>query len=78
MTRFDKHNKRIVSDIVRHVVLKSGGYREKDILSNPHVIERGETWNADHKVVNVLEAVPDLNGYRAGFAVDLVTRSIVG
>ena len=78
MTRFDKHNKRIVSDIVRHVVLKSGGYREKDILSNPHVIERGETWNDAHKVVNVVEVAADVDGYRAGFAVDLVTRSIVG
>lgn len=78
MTRFDKHNKRIVSDIVRHVVLKDGGYREKSILAAPHAFEKSETWNADHKVVNVLETMPDLDGYRAGFAVDIVTRSIVG
>lgn len=78
MTRFDKHNRRIVSDIVRHVVLKDGGYREKSVLAAPHAFEKSGTWNADHKVVNILEAMPDLDGYRAGFAVDIVTRSIVG
>ena len=78
MNRFDRYNKRIVSDIVQRVVLKDGGYREKSILAAPHALEKGETWNANHKVVNVLEAMPDLDGYRTGFAVDIVTRSIVG
>ena len=78
MTMQDSYMVHVVPVKVKNIVAVSGGYREKDILRNPHVIERGETWNADHKVVHVLEAMPDLDGYRAGFAVDLVTRSIVG
>ena len=63
---------------VRAIIRLHGGYRERDILNHPHTVERGETWNTDHKVVNVLEVEPQADGYRAGFAVDLVTRSIVG
>lgn len=64
--------------IVNRVIRNKGGYREKDILKHSHVYERGETWNAEHKVVNVLDAIPDSDGYRSGCAVDIVTRSIVG
>lgn len=63
---------------VKSIVRTQGGYRERDILNHPHTVERGETWNADHKVINVLEVAADIDGYRAGFAVDIVTRSIVG
>lgn len=63
---------------VRAIIRFHGGYRERDILNHPHTMERGETWNEAHKVVNVLEVEPQADGYRAGFAVDLVTRSIVG
>lgn len=63
---------------VAGIIRRKGGYRERDIMNHPHTIERGETWNTDHKVINVLEAIPDIDGYRAGFAVDIVTRSIVG
>ena len=63
---------------VRGIIRRQGGYRERDIMNHPHTVERGETWNADHKVVNVLEVEPQADGYRAGFAVDIVTRSIVG
>ena len=66
--------KRIISEVVR----KDGGYRERDIMNHPHIVERGETWNAEHKVINVLEVAADIDGYRAGFAVDIVTRAIVG
>lgn len=66
--------KRIIADVVR----RDGGNRERDIMNHPHTVERAETWNAAHKVINVLEAAADVDGYRAGFAVDLVTRSIVG
>lgn len=63
---------------MRMIVYKQGGFREKEILSNPHIIERDETWNDQHKVLNVLEAEPQTYGYRNGFAVDLVTMSICG
>lgn len=63
---------------MRMIVYKQGGFREKEILSNPHTIERDETWNDQHKVLNVLEAEPQNDGYRNGFAVDLVTMSICG
>ena len=63
---------------VDRIIRTQGGYREKDLLTIPHTYERAETWNAAHKVVNVLEATPDADGYRAGCAVDIVTRAIVG
>lgn len=66
--------KNIISAIVRC----EGGFREWNIWYNPHTIEKGETWNNDHKVVNVLAATPDDDGYFPGFAVDLVTKSICG
>ena len=78
MTMEDSYMVHVVPVKVKNIVAVSGGYREKDILRNPHVIERGETWNDNHKVVNVVEVAADVDGYRAGFAVDLVTRSIVG
>lgn len=63
---------------VNRIIRTQGGYREKDLLTIPHTYERAETWNAAHKVVNVLEVTPDADGYRAGCAVDIVTRAIVG
>lgn len=59
------------------IIRRKGGYRERDILNRPHTIERG-TWTADHKVVEILATEADPDGYRAGCAVDIVTRSIVG
>lgn len=61
-----------------NIIIRQGGYRERDLLTRPHEITRGETWNEEHKVVNVLETTPDPDGYRAGCAVDIVTRAIVG
>lgn len=66
--------KSIISAIVRH----EGGYREREIWKRPHTIEKSETWNKVHKVVNVLALEPEEDGYFPGFAVDLVTRSICG
>ena len=63
---------------VKAIVRKYGGFREKHILSNPHIIERDETWNDQHKVLNVLATEAQENGYRNGFAVDIVTMSICG
>ena len=63
---------------VRGIIRRKGGYRERDILNRPHTVERGETWNEAHKVVEILATTPDPDGYRPGCAVDIVTRSIVG
>lgn len=67
-----------MENIVKIIVKKSGCYREKEIMNHSHTIERAETWNAEHKVLNILDAVPDADGYRPGFQVDIVTMSICG
>ena len=63
---------------VKNIVSRQGGYREKNILKQSYTIEKAETWNDQHKVLNILamEAVAD--GYRNGFAVDIVAMSICG
>lgn len=66
--------KNIISVIVR----REGGSREREIWKKPHIMERSKTWNKLHKVINILAAEPDEDGYFSGFAVDLVTRSICG
>ena len=63
---------------VKAIVHKHGGFREKNILSNPHLIEKSETWNNEHKVLNVLSNKPDIDGYKNGFQIDLITKSICG
>ena len=67
-----------MENIVKMIVKKNGSYREKEIMSHSHTIERAGTWNAEHKVLNVLDAVPDADGYHPGFQVDIVTMSICG
>ena len=67
-----------MENIVKMIVKKYGSYREKEILHHSHTIERAGTWNAEHKILNVLDAVPDSDGYRPGFQVDIVTMSICG
>lgn len=63
---------------VRNVIMGRGGYRERELLKAPHTMTHGETWNDAHKVVYILAATPDPDGYRPGCAVDIVTRAIVG
>lgn len=65
-------------NIVTLIVARCGGYREKEIFNNPHTIEKGGTWNKDHKVLYILEKQPQSDGYRDGFAVDIVTKNICG
>lgn len=65
-------------DIISAIVRREGGCREREIWNRPHTMEQGETWNNEHKVVNILAAEPDKDGYYSGFAIDLVTRSICG
>lgn len=64
--------------IVQSIVRKWGGYREQSVIERPHTIERTGTWNDAHKVLEVLERCAGPDGYRAGFAVDIVTMSICG
>lgn len=63
---------------VTKIVNRFGGFREREILRNPHTIEIAGTWNNEHKVLNVCELNPDADGYRNGFQVDLITMSICG
>ena len=60
------------------IVNLHGGFRERDIINKPHTVERSETWNEDHKVLNVFESEPQPDGHRNGFSVDLVTKTICG
>ena len=63
-------------NIVKNIVRKSGGYREKDIIKNPYIIIKAETWNGSHKVLNIIEK--NTLDHKNGFSVDLVTRKICG
>lgn len=63
--------------LIDTAVYVRGGYREREIWNDPIVV-RAETWNNEHKVVNVYAAKLDEDGHRDSFAVDLVTGSICG
>lgn len=63
---------------VKAIVSRSGGFREREVMKSAHTIEKSDTWNDEHKVLEVLEVIPQADGYRIGFAVDLVTKSICG
>lgn len=64
-------------NIVRNIVKKCGGYREKDIIKNPYIIKKSETWNNEHKVINIIEK-NSRDDHKNGFSVDLVTAKICG
>lgn len=66
------------ADQVRAIVKRCGANREKEIMRNPHEMTQGETWNNEHKVIYVTETETQPDGYKDGFAVDIVTRSICG
>lgn len=63
---------------VRAIVKRCGANREKEVMRNHHEMTQGETWNNEHKVIYVTETEPQPDGYKNGFAVDIVTRSICG
>ena len=63
-------------NIIKKIVKKSGGYREKNIINNPYVIKKAETWNNEHKVLNIIEK--NALDHKNGFSVDLVTNKICG
>lgn len=68
---------KMYDNIVRNIVKKCGGYREKDIIKNPYIIKKSETWNNDHKVLNIIEKL-ECNYHNNSFSVDLVTMKICG
>ncbi len=68
---------KMYDNIVRNIVKKCGGYREKDIIKNPYIIKKSETWNNDHKVLNIIEKL-ECDYHNNGFSVDLVTNKICG
>ena len=67
---------KMYDNIIKNIVKKSGGYREKDILKNPYIIIKTETWNNDHKVLDIIEN--NTLDHKNGFSVDIVTRKICG
>lgn len=64
-------------NMIKNIVKKCGGYREKEIMKNPYIIRKTETWNNDHKVLNIIEKFTRDN-HNNGFSVDLVTMKICG
>lgn len=71
-------NLKIYDNVIKSIVKKSGGFREKDIMKNPYIIRKTETWNNGHKVLNIIEKVASQDGHKNGFSVDLVTMKICG
>lgn len=72
-----KEEFKMYDNIVRNIVKKCGGYREKDIIKNPYIIKKSETWNNDHKVLDIIEKL-ECDYHNNSFSVDLVTMKICG
>lgn len=68
---------KMYDNIIKNIVKKSGGYREKDIMKNPYIIRKTETWNNGHKVLDIIEKNTRDN-HNNGFSVDIVTMKICG
>lgn len=64
-------------NMIKNIVKNSGGFREKDIMKNPYIIKKTETWNNDHKVLNIIEKSTRDN-HNNGFSVDIVAMKICG
>lgn len=64
-------------NMIKNIVKNNGGFREKDIMKNPYIIKKTETWNNDHKVLNIIEKSTRDN-HNNGFSVDIVTMKICG
>lgn len=67
---------KMYDNIIKNIVKKYGGFREKDIMKNPYIIRKAETWNVSHKVLNIIEN--NTLDHKNGFSVDLVTKKICG
>lgn len=64
--------------VLDSIVKRKGGFRERDIYEHQHHVERGETWNKEHKVLKVISDFVDDDGHRDSFDVDIVTERICG
>ena len=64
--------------IMKSIVKQQGGNREKEIFKQPYTLEQGETWNEQHKVINIISIEAEEDGYRNGFQVDIVRQNICG
>lgn len=64
--------------ICKIVIGSKASAREREIVRNGAFMAKGATWNADHKVIEILSKHPDPDGYFPGFQIDIVTRSICG
>ena len=62
----------------KNIIKTIGGYREKNIIKNPHTAEIGNAWNSDHKCIIFISKDADADGYYNSCEIDLVTKSIVG
>lgn len=71
-------NLTLMERIVRSIVRRHGGYREKAVMSDWHTLYATETWNREHQVVHVSSVQKEMDGHTPGFQVDLVTGRIVG
>lgn len=63
-------------NIIKNIVKKYGGYREKDIMKNSYIIRKTETWNSSHKVLNIIEK--NTHDHKNSFSIDIVTMKICG
>ena len=68
-----------IDDLIAKIVKEKGGFREKDILFNhSNHYHFTETWNDEHKVVNIISNFEDDDGHCDSFSVDIVTGRICG
>ncbi len=65
-------------DYIAGIVKKHGARREKAVMrSNPFMLA-SETWNEAHKIVDVISSIPEDDGFRPSFEVDIETGEICG
>ena len=73
----EKYNKVcLIQETAKNIILKSGGWREKDILNTDSVFSIGETWNEEHKIVRCNKR--ENNRITDFCEIDLVTGRITG
>lgn len=68
---------KIYANTIKRIVNRDGGNREKEIISKPFTVEKS-TWNNEHKVLDIISIEEEEDGYRNGFQIDIVTKSICG
>lgn len=68
---------KIYANTIKRIVNRDGGNREKEIISKPFTVEKA-TWNNEHKVLDIISIEEEEDGYRNGFQIDIVTKSICG